>query len=74
MTLLSDSIPPMQPFRDPGPFGTEEGDVCRRERCKGVIIIPPPEGCSCHISPPCAACVGVKPYCPKCLWELEDEE
>lgn len=53
--------------------GTEEGDICRRDGCKGSIEFETPDNCSCHINPPCSACVEVKLNCTLCGWR-EDEE
>lgn len=49
----------------------EEGDACPQE-CGGVLYLPEPEGCSCHINPPCGACTGVVLTCRECGWEDED--
>jgi hypothetical protein len=54
--------------------GVEEGDICGRNGCVGVIERHPTEGCSCHISPPCSACMKPKDFCPICGWELADDE
>lgn len=54
--------------------GVEEGDVCGRNGCEGVIEVHPVEGCSCHISPPCSACTKPRNFCPECGWELADDE
>lgn len=34
--------------------GTEEGEICGRDGCDGVIKFDDstPDGCSCHINPP----------------------
>ena len=47
-------------------IGTEEGDVCNRDGCTGRMGYPPPEDCSCHINPPCAACVSAELTCEEC--------
>ena len=52
-------------------FGDEEGQVCWRDGCQGVIKCHPVENCSCHINPPCSACTDPKEYCPVCDWEAE---
>ena len=45
----------------------EEGNIC--PECKvGKLIYPPTENCSCHISPPCAACVDKVIECSECGW------
>lgn len=53
-------------------FGTEEGDLCKRDGCCGRIIILPRGECSCHISPPCWACENSFYCCSDCGWK-EDE-
>lgn len=51
--------------------GIEEGDVCGRDGCLGVLEIEQPDNCSCHINPPCEACTNVKLVCPECGWKDE---
>jgi hypothetical protein len=53
--------------------GTQEGSVCGRAACAGVIERHEVENCSCHISPPCSACVDTQNFCPECDWEEADE-
>jgi hypothetical protein len=46
----------------------EEGDGC--PHCDGGTLgYQPVEGCSCHISPPCRACVTNPFACDSCGWE-----
>lgn len=54
--------------------GQLEGEVCRRNGCDGVIRVARPEGCSCHIDPPCSACTEPREYCPDCDWCATDDE
>lgn len=55
-------------------IGHEEGEVCGRNGCQGVIEFEPhPGNCSCHISPPCSACTSVDLCCPECGWEARKE-
>jgi len=54
-------------------YGFEEGTVCRRSACKGVIEERPVENCACHINPPCAACTTPREWCPECGWEHADD-
>jgi len=51
----------------------EEG--CNCPECgKGKMELPPVEGCSCHINPPCSACTNNRLTCNSCGWEeLEPE-
>lgn len=49
----------------------EEGDKC--PECEGIMYFPKVEGCSCHISPPCHACVSNKLTCNSCGYEVEEE-
>lgn len=55
-------------------YGYTEGDVCNRQGCQGHIQLTEPEGCTCHISPPCSACVSVIHYCRECGWDETEEE
>lgn len=54
--------------------GYEEGSVCGRNGCSGVIEIMAPDNCSCHVCPPCASCVAPREFCPECDWRAKDEE
>jgi len=59
-------------------FGTEEGEICNRNGCKGIIeIIPDAElvdqGCSCHLSAPCEFCMNQHLACPECGWSENDD-
>lgn len=49
----------------------EEGDKC--PECSGVLGFRDVEGCCCHISPPCHACVNNPLACLKCGWTNEKE-
>lgn len=46
----------------------EEGDRCQQKGCNGKLDFPPVENCSCHISPPCNACVNRQLTCNECGW------
>ena len=48
----------------------QEGDTCP-ECEKGKLEYPPTENCSCHINPPCDACVSIELTCNNCGWEDE---
>jgi len=37
--------------------GTEEGDICGKDGCDGVLGYEPAKNCSCHLNPPCSVCV-----------------
>lgn len=55
-------------------WGYEEGSICNRKGCKGIIDEHPKDhGCSCHINPPCSSCTEPRAYCPECEWEERDE-
>jgi hypothetical protein len=54
-------------------LGYTEGDACNRDGCIGVIDTHPPDGCFCHIDPPCAACSGPRNFCPECDWQEKDD-
>ena len=49
----------------------EEGDRCP-ECAQGELRYLPAEDCSCHISPPCSACVDNELECNKCYWIPEE--
>lgn len=58
--------------------GIDEGSTCNRstdkhDHCNGTICIYPVDNCSCHINPPCSACMELRLFCPKCGWEETDE-
>ena len=55
-------------------IGVEEDSVCNRQGCKGIIQLEEPDNCSCHINPPCSACMDVKRYCPVCRISEHDED
>ena len=48
----------------------EEGDNCPIDGCDGVMEYPPVEGCSCHVNPPCNACVENLLTCSVCHYEV----
>lgn len=54
-------------------IGTEEGDLCDRKGCHGVLEYPLVENCSCHISSPCYPCTDNRLACMACGWVLGDE-
>ena len=54
-------------------FGTEEGAICWRNGCQGIIEHREVRGCSCHINPPCSACTDPREYCASCDWQAEDD-
>lgn len=55
-------------------IGTQEGDVCNRNECEGVLIYSESENCSCHINPPCSSCMDTYLYCPVCDWNETEED
>ena len=44
----------------------EEGDPCNQPGCTGKMIFHPVENCSCHLFPPCKACVENPLVCSEC--------
>lgn len=54
--------------------GYEEGEICNRGGCAGLIEINDEGCCSCHISPPCSYCVDDKHFCPECGWSGREEQ
>lgn len=55
-------------------YGYSKGEVCRRKDCQGVIDETEKRGCSCHLHPPCSACVEDRAYCPECDWHGRDDQ
>lgn len=53
----------------------EEGHWCRKDGCTGIMEWRRRfgESCSCHINPPCSACMEMKLTCTKCGYVLEDD-
>lgn len=49
--------------------GYDEGSVCNRDGCMGIIQQQDSGGCSCHINPPCSSCCNDSQYCGECGWE-----
>jgi hypothetical protein len=55
-------------------YGFVSGDVCNRNKCKGVIAEhDTDQGCSCHINPPCSKCTEDRHFCPECDWHSKDD-
>ena len=52
----------------------DEGDKCLEKDCVGYFEFIRDEPCSCHISPPCSACVDAPLVCNECGYSPEDEE
>lgn len=53
-------------------IGTEEGDVCNRDGCEGILEYGKVRGCTCFISPPCFKCVENPLICETCGWSEVD--
>lgn len=51
--------------------GFEEGAMCKRGGCAGMLFYDRAQNCNCHISPPCHACVDNPLTCTDCGW-VED--
>lgn len=51
----------------------EEGDRCP-ECTQGVLFYPSVQNCTCHISPPCAACTYRQLECDKCGHQPDEPE
>jgi hypothetical protein len=54
----------------------KEGDTCGASDngeppCEGTLEYPPVKNCSCHINPPCNACIENPLTCTECFRELE---
>lgn len=48
----------------------EEGDKCPECR-DGILKYGEVENCSCHLTPPCSACLDNPFVCIECGWEVE---
>jgi len=51
----------------------EEGAACGIDGCKGVFEYEMPEDCSCHIAPPCPACLSNYLTCSICGFAGEEK-
>jgi len=55
-----------------GDESVEEGGVC--PLCHtGRLELEPVENCTCHIAPPCSACMDRMLICPDCGWSQREE-
>lgn len=54
--------------------GREEGAICNRDGCQGIMEWEKNGSCSCHINPPCSVCTDAKLTCNECGEEGEDGE
>lgn len=52
--------------------GKGEGDICNRAGCKGEMGYTRVDDCSCHINPPCSACVDAPLVCSDCGYIFEE--
>ncbi len=52
----------------------EEGGRCPRKTCSGKMEFQRDESCSCHIHPPCSACVNAVLTCNRCGWNIFDDD
>lgn len=52
----------------------EEGTPCNQDGCSGSFKPSPVVGCSCHINPPCSACVNAGYTCDSCGYETAPQE
>jgi hypothetical protein len=55
-------------------YGFEDGAICGRDGCAGVIGSHDVENCSCHLGAPCGQCTSPKGFCPECDWEEVKEK
>lgn len=49
----------------------EEGDQCPMSRCGGVMVLPVPQDCYCHVVAPCPSCTNNKVQCSECGYSEE---
>lgn len=52
------------------PVEPDEGGACPNG-CNAVLELKLPENCSCHIAPPCRACMERPLTCPTCYDEWQ---
>jgi hypothetical protein len=52
-----------------GYYAPDEGDQC--PLCGGCFFLPKTVGCSCHLSPPCSACLDTVIKCGYCSATVE---
>lgn len=50
----------------------EDGDPCPEPGCLGKMHFGPVKSCSCHISPPCGACLDNPLVCDTCGYKEEE--
>lgn len=48
-----------------------EGAACPMDDCRGTLQFLPVVGCSCHINPPCGACIDNPLTCNVCGEEFK---
>lgn len=53
-------------------YGISEDEVCNRDGCKGIMKREKEGSCSCHINPPCSACVDAHLVCSVCGFDETD--
>lgn len=46
--------------------GAEEGSICNRDGCQGIMELEPSQNCTCFRNAPCAACMGRNAVCNEC--------
>ena len=49
-----------------GVLGLEEGEICNRDGCQGIMTYVKEGSCSCHINPPCSVCTDARLQCSEC--------
>jgi hypothetical protein len=47
-------------------YGQDEGDVCGRDGCRGVMTPTSDGNCSCFLAEPCWSCLGSQMVCDYC--------
>jgi hypothetical protein len=50
----------------------EDGGKCPCKDCPGLLAFEPVVNCSCHIDPPCSACLDRIFVCEECGWQDGD--
>lgn len=54
-------------------LGYEEGAICNRNGCDGVIELEEVKNCSCHLTAPCWAHQSADMCCHDCGWRAADD-
>lgn len=51
-----------------------DGDACKTHGCPGNYVWKQPDECSCHLAPPCDACIAAPLVCDTCELEASEDD